>query len=372
MILGYGKKKTQELNDKLQAAQKGDMLDFKLDGGLSAQTFEGVDYSDAKNAQFQAEMLGIMDMGKRERRTVAYNENQLYQQQVAQQGSALPKKKQKKEIKLPRMLRLPRLEEWQMFDRDALYALQEAEEQAFRALPPEVQKLAGVVKTTVNSENQEKVAEDSPKNDVSEESTKVTLKEEGSEDPPTDSDIVDNGANPEANENDKKKDEEPLPKSLPPLLTDDQKAEKARLLSEGFADWSRHHYSSFVKASAKYGRSNYVKIAADVGKPVSAVKTYSEAFWSDDFGKKRFSHHEHDRVVKLIEKGERKIEEIKGLQRGTRVLISLFENPWLELQFTHVNCKDKKFTADEDRYLLCWAHKVGLKWFEFFRLMKTC
>mmetsp|Transcript_24578 Transcript_24578/g.50608 ORF Transcript_24578/g.50608 Transcript_24578/m.50608 type:complete len:1255 (-) Transcript_24578:97-3861(-) len=359
MILGYGKKKTQELNDKLQAAQKGDMLDFKLDGGLSAQTFEGVDYSDAKNAQFQAEMLGIMDMGKRERRTVAYNENQLYQQQVAQQGSAPPKKKQKKDIKLPRMLRLPRLEEWQMFDRDALYALQEAEEQAFRALPPEVQKLAGVVKTTVNSENQEEAAEDPPQNHVSEEPTKEALRKEGNENQPSDSDIVDNNADPEANEDDKMKDDEPLPKSLPPLLTDDQKAEKARLLSEGFADWSRHHYSLFVKASAKYGRSNYVKIAADVGKPVSAVKTYSEAFWSDDFGKKRFSHHEYDRVVKLIEKGERKIDEIKGLQRGTKILISLFENPWVELQFTHVNCKDKKFTADEDRYLLCWAHKYG-------------
>ncbi len=360
MILGYGKKKTQELNDKLQAAQKGDMLDFKLDGGLSAQTFEGVDYSDAKNAQFQAEMLGIMDMGKRERRTVAYNENQLYQQQVAQQGSAPPKKKQKKEIKLPRMLRLPRLEEWQMFDRDSLYALQEAEEQAFRALPPEVQKIAGAVKTAVDSENQEIPPAESSKADIPHEEAKEAKRDGDNEKKLTDSEIICNAAEPEATEDDKKEDEDLIPKSLPPLLTAEQKAEKARLLSEGFADWSRHHYSSFVKASAKYGRSNYVKIAADVGKPVSAVKTYSEAFWSDDFGKKRFSHHEHDRVVKIIEKGERKIDEIKGLQRGTKVLISLFENPWVELQFTHVNCKDKKFTVDEDRYLLCWAHKVGL------------
>lgn len=64
-------------------------------------------------------------------------------------------------------------------------------------------------------------------------------------------------------------------------------------------------------------------------------------------------------MVKLIERGEKKIEDIKGLQRGTKVLISLFENPWVELQFTHVNCKDKKFTAQEDRFLLCWAHKVS-------------
>lgn len=60
--------------------------------------------------------------------------------------------------------------------------------------------------------------------------------------------------------------------------------------------------------------------------------------------------------------GEKKIDDIKGLQRGTRVLISLFENPWMELQFTHVkdHTRDKKFTAEEDRFLLCWAHKVSL------------
>jgi SWI/SNF-related matrix-associated actin-dependent regulator of chromatin subfamily A member 5 len=159
------------------------------------------------------------------------------------------------------------------------------------------------------------------------------------------------------------KDDIDLEETLSKLLTDEQKAEKARLLAEGFSDWSRIHYTSFVKASAKYGRMNYVKIANDVGKPVSAIQTYSEAFFDEDFGKKRFSEHEYDRIVKIIEKGEKKIEDTKGLQRGTRVLISLFENPWVELQFTHYNMKDinkdKKFTPQEDRFLLCWAHKVS-------------
>jgi SWI/SNF-related matrix-associated actin-dependent regulator of chromatin subfamily A member 5 len=150
-----------------------------------------------------------------------------------------------------------------------------------------------------------------------------------------------------------------ISKSLSPLLRDDQIEEKARLLAEGFADWSRHHFAAFVKASAKYGRSDYAKIANDVGKPVSAIKTYSEAFWDQNFGKKRFTEHEYDRVIKNIEKGEKKIGDIKGLQRGTKILLSLFDNPWRELQFTHVNAKDKKFTQEEDRYLLCWAHKVG-------------
>ena len=360
--------KTQELNDKLQAAQKGDMLDFKLDGGLSAQTYEGIDYSEeAKNAQFQAEILGIIDVGKRERRNVAYNENKLYLQQVAQQGAAPPKKKVKKEIQLPKMLRLPRIEEWQMFDRTALFALQDIEEQAFRALPQEVQVLAGGVKRSSpvieNTESSEIQPTPADTQSASTDSQPAPTGDQAANESAATDDVskMDTDDKP-ADASDSAKEEhasETTVKSLPPLLTEGQKLEKRRLLAEGFSDWSRYHYSSFVKASAKYGRHNYAKIALDVGKPLSAVKTYAEAFWDSEFGKKRFSEHEYERVVKLIEKGEKRIEDIKGLQRGTKLLISLFENPWTELQFTHVNTKDKKFTPDEDRYLLCAAEKVS-------------
>ena len=350
LILDYGMKKTQELNDKFSSANKGDMLDFKLDGGLSAQTFEGIDYSEAKNAQFAEEFLSFIDVGKRERRTVAYNENHLYMQQMKQYGTQ-PKKIIKKEIRLPRMLRLPKMEEWQLFDRDALYKLQEVEERAFRALPEEVQLFMGGTKTSKSNDEARYRDADLPSND---DASQGDTPKTGEGEP--------NGNNESVKvvkeETDDQTKEVTL-ESVPPLLSEHQMEEKARLLAQGFADWSRHHFTAFVKASGKYGRSDYAKIANDVGKPVSAIKTYSEAFWDQNFGKKRFTEHDYDRVIKNIEKGEKKIEDIKGLQRGTRILISLFDNPWWELQFTHVNTKDKKFTSEEDRYLLCWAHKVS-------------
>jgi len=344
-ILDSGKRRTQELNDKLQAAKKGDMLDFKLDGGLSAQTFEGVDY--AKNAQFTDELLGIMDMGKRERRSVKYNENQLYQQQMKPQGQR--KKKTKKEKKLPKMLRLPRMEDWQMFDREALYALQEVEEQAFRALSAEIMAV-GTKSSKSNDETKKSEEEQPPNKDAVNDDALNSAEEEHTGDAGTVKESKDEAEYQKAEIN---------LDALPPLLSEEQMEEKNCLLAEGFADWSRHHYSAFVKASGKYGRTNYVKIANDVNKPVSAVKTYSEAFFNETFRMKRLPGTEYDRVVKLIEKGEKKINDIKGIMRGTRVLISLFENPWRELQFTHVNTKDKKFNAEEDRWLLCWAHKYG-------------
>lgn len=34
-----------EIEEKLKAADKGDLLDFRMDGGMSVQVFEGQDYS---------------------------------------------------------------------------------------------------------------------------------------------------------------------------------------------------------------------------------------------------------------------------------------------------------------------------------------
>lgn len=318
LILDAGKKKTQEMNEKLQNAEKGDMLDFKLDGGgLSAQTFEGVDY--AKAALAQAELIGIMDIGKRERRTVAYNENQLYQQQIAAMtGPKKPKKK--KAFKLPKNLRLPRMEEWQMYDRAALNKIQEEEEAAFRQLPEEEQKLA------TQKPSDEKPPDEKPPGD-------------------------------EENQEGEKEPQKPF--ELPPLISEERQAEKEKLLAEGFSNWARQHYSAFLRGSAKFGRTQLDKISVEVGKSVDDVKKFADAFWDENLGKARFSENEHDRVVKLIERGEKKIEDLKGIVRGTAVLISMFDNPWEELEFTYAHTKDKMFTTDEDRHLLCWAHKFG-------------
>ena len=57
VILERGAAKTKEMAEKITKAEKGDLLDFRLDGGMSAQTFEGVDYSD-KELRTQLRLLG--------------------------------------------------------------------------------------------------------------------------------------------------------------------------------------------------------------------------------------------------------------------------------------------------------------------------
>jgi SWI/SNF-related matrix-associated actin-dependent regulator of chromatin subfamily A member 5 len=340
LIINAGKQKTQELNDKLRAADKGDLLDFKLDGSSKMQTFEGVDYSNnaLAAAKAEAELLGILDVGKRERKQAIYNENKLYAEQIAAiQGNKQAKRK-KKVIRLPKSLRLPRMEEWHMYNRTRLLAIQEEEEVAFHALPEEVQKMATMKKGEFV--------------DVRDEETKTPTEATQSEPEPGVNDV----SNDDFSGEETKLVSEPV--ELPPLISEEVQKEKQELLAEGFSDWTRLHYTAFIKASAKHGRANLTKIALEVEKSEEDTKKFVDAFWGD-LGRSRFSEHEYERVVNLIAKGEKKIAELKELERGTRVLISLFENPWEELEFTHVNTKDKLFSADNDRYLLCWTHKVS-------------
>eukprot|EP00978_Attheya_sp_CCMP212_P007132 scaffold16597_cov49-Attheya_sp.AAC.1 len=126
VILERGKVRTKELAEKLQKADKGDLLDFRLDGGISAQTFEGIDYSD-KDLRDQLRMLAADSIGKRERKAPPTNYNPIIQ----------PKKTMvvnNRKIKLPRELRLPRMEDHQFYNRERLIDLGKFEFQTYASL----------------------------------------------------------------------------------------------------------------------------------------------------------------------------------------------------------------------------------------------
>ena len=134
-IIARGDQRTKELAEKLQDAEKGDVLDFKLDGSLPTQEWEGVDYSDAKNRQgggASADLASLMAIDqqmdgdeKRQRKPVTnYNEDAYYRQnmQVAAANSR---------VKLPKHLRLPKMEEWQFYNVGRLKRLFAMEEQRY-------------------------------------------------------------------------------------------------------------------------------------------------------------------------------------------------------------------------------------------------
>eukprot|EP00635_Sarcinochrysidales_sp_CCMP3193_P013369 CAMPEP_0118900094 /NCGR_PEP_ID=MMETSP1166-20130328/6361_1 /TAXON_ID=1104430 /ORGANISM="Chrysoreinhardia sp, Strain CCMP3193" /LENGTH=1283 /DNA_ID=CAMNT_0006839229 /DNA_START=441 /DNA_END=4288 /DNA_ORIENTATION=+ len=355
-IVERGQKRTAELEAKLAKADKGDMLDFKLDGGMDVQTWDGVDYSDAakRNAMLGAEKDAsgsggadankpfFLDTGKRERKktsTALYSE-QLEQREPsrkkkklllqanalggeadekngegpthgeasngdglsssknggggdangagASNDSAKKKKKggenqddgdgnlllspskdknsDKKPPKPPKWMRLPKLEDWQFFDKkERLQELAAKEERLFGEY--------------FQSRPDRKAAylEDPLIFDVRE----VTL------------------------------------------LTKAEDEERRSLWKAGFGHVSKHDYAAFVKASGKYGRANYEKIAEDLWRKSPAqVERYAEAFWAK--GKQFLSAAEWDRASRSIEKGEKKLEEMEALFETTKKFVELF------------------------------------------------
>lgn len=126
VILERGAAKTKELADKIQKAEKGDLLDFRLDGGVSAQTFEGVDYSDAELRK-QLRLLAADSMGKRDRRPPPTTYNA-----VMQPTASMMIKDRK--VKLPNSLRLPSMEDHQFYNRERLMELSKLEFELYASL----------------------------------------------------------------------------------------------------------------------------------------------------------------------------------------------------------------------------------------------
>lgn len=126
VILERGKAKTKELAEKIQKADKGDLLDFRLDAGVSAQTFEGIDYSDAELRK-QLRLLAADSMGKRDRRPPPSTYNA-----VMQPAKSMVIKDRK--IKLPPSLRLPSMEDHQFFNRERLLELSKLEFEVYAQL----------------------------------------------------------------------------------------------------------------------------------------------------------------------------------------------------------------------------------------------
>uniref|UniRef100_A0A7S1V1Z3 Chromatin-remodeling complex ATPase chain n=1 Tax=Grammatophora oceanica TaxID=210454 RepID=A0A7S1V1Z3_9STRA len=125
-ILARGAERTKELEAKLQNAEKGDLLDFRMDAGLSAQTFEGVDYSD-RELRDQLRLMAADNMGKRERRPPP----QSYAPVVETNKSMVVGTER---VKLPSVLRLPRMEDHQFYNRERLVELDKLEFETYATL----------------------------------------------------------------------------------------------------------------------------------------------------------------------------------------------------------------------------------------------
>ncbi|GBE60576.1 SWI2 SNF2 ISWI-like protein [Babesia ovata] len=108
-------------------------------------------------------------------------------------------------------------------------------------------------------------------------------------------------------------------------LDDEQRANRDRLLEQGFGDWTKKHFSAFVKANAKYSRYDTDSIASCIkGKSRDEVARYSKVFWE------RYTDiADWEKYIKRIEQGEEVLLKRNQLHQMVLTKQRLLSNPWV-------------------------------------------
>ena len=143
------------------------------------------------------------------------------------------------------------------------------------------------------------------------------------------------------------------------LVGEEVAKEKEFLLKQGFPNWQRAHFNAFLRGCFKHGRDDVEAIAEEVGVSAEEISRYTDSFWKK--GPEVFGDNDWGRMIRNIEKGEKKLQEQNQLASATKEVIERFDNPWHDLfiNYGQGRPQSKEYTAVEDRCLLCLAHIHG-------------
>eukprot|EP00127_Corallochytrium_limacisporum_P006544 Clim_evm16s230 gene=Clim_evmTU16s230 len=138
-------------------------------------------------------------------------------------------------------------------------------------------------------------------------------------------------------------------------LTEEEQAEKDKLLEEGFSEWQKRDFNQYIKACERYGRNDIESISKAVeGKNPEEVKEYHKVFW------KRYQElNDCERIIGNIEKGESKIQRTKEIQSILNRKVNQYKLPFQQLRINYANNRGKNYTEDEDRFLICMLQQLG-------------
>jgi superfamily II DNA or RNA helicase len=136
-------------------------------------------------------------------------------------------------------------------------------------------------------------------------------------------------------------------------LTRAEETKKAKLMAEGFSDWSRRDFQAFVRGCEKHGRDALQAIAEEIeSKTLEEVKKYSKVFW-----KRLDELVDGEKIVNSIEKGESRLIRNVTVQKLLDSKISGdFVIPYA---IGGPSARGKQFTPEEDEFLLRQLHELG-------------
>ena len=135
-------------------------------------------------------------------------------------------------------------------------------------------------------------------------------------------------------------------------------AEKERLVAEGFGQWNRRDFRTYLQACERHGREAREDIVNDVaeatGKTKQDIRAYHAVFW------KRYKEiADWEKVLDRIKKGEQKLLRRAAITEALDKKVNRTKNPWQTLAINYGTNKGKTFTEEEDRYLICMMQRLG-------------
>lgn len=139
------------------------------------------------------------------------------------------------------------------------------------------------------------------------------------------------------------------------VLTEEEQAEKDALLMQGFTNWSKRDFNQFIKANEKFGREDVESISKEVeGKTPKEVYDYAKTFWE------RYNElQDSERILAQIEKGETKIQRRISIKKALDAKMARYKAPFFQLKIQYGTNKGKNYTEEEDRFLVCFLHRLG-------------
>jgi len=210
-ILAHGEERTEQMNKMVTASMENNLQNFTLDGKTESSLFEfeGQDFGQKKGSTF-------INLPKRERKNKTYDVNQYFKETFGEDGASTGGS-----TKDPRKAKIPRMDDFQFFDKDRIEKIYELEYQ-----------------WELKRRTMHRALKEQRKNEKKE----IGLAERRG-------DTYDEAAIKVVGD----KLEAELEAFLP---NEDLKTERQVLFDAGFKSWNRRDFKSFLAAMEKFGRSD--------------------------------------------------------------------------------------------------------------------
>ncbi|KAI9632312.1 SNF2 family N-terminal domain-containing protein [Dioszegia hungarica] len=149
-------------------------------------------------------------------------------------------------------------------------------------------------------------------------------------------------------------------------LTEEENAEKDALADEGFPDWNRRHFQSFIKGLERFGRDQLDKVAVEIADHTEeSVRKYAKVFFE------RYTEIENaDRHMDRITTGESKLKEQSERIDALHWKVKSNSYPMQDMKITYGQNKGKSYSDEEDRFLLVRMHHHGIDREDCYDLIK--